>query len=239
MATNHQQSGTELILRLAASQLDSLGTLRHYTELRLAHDGDWLWLRGLPSTSLPLAMQQLPAQARYRLDAEGLLFPLGQKTPTGRLPQLNWQPLPEALPVELPPSALPAEIRTHCPVRLQPTDTPHPGFALCCQLQHWKSFGETAAQARLEQLRFAVSENNQVLIIGQPLPPLPGKEYWRRGQLLLPAGFDLEWPIIAPLLHDDAQSYLLLDKAGNAQEVELDCFVAARRSAIRLSPVEA
>ncbi|MGI4867421.1 MAG: hypothetical protein ACRYFZ_26110 [Janthinobacterium lividum] len=192
---------SERLLVLAAHDLAALGAVRAVPNLQVAAEGGQLWLRGLPATGeLPLAVRALPAIAAYTLDAQNRLFPTGQLTPTGRLPALTWQPIREFLPLEIPTAALPAQAAPAYRVQLVPSARAAGGAALLTTLAAWLAYAETAPEIRLRGLRFAVSAEARVLLLGTPLPPLAGQEHWLTEGLLLPAGFDFEAPFLAPLL---------------------------------------
>jgi hypothetical protein len=232
---------TERILVLAATQRAALGTVRDQPGLRAADDGaGQLWLRGLPATGpLPLALRQLPALAGYEADAEGRLFPVSRPTPTGRLPLLAWQPLAAFLPLEMPTAALPGQRPAPVPVRLLPSAQPRPGAALLTTLAALRSYAEAAPAVRLASLRFAVSALGQALVVGTPLPPLPGQEYWLSAGLLLPAGFDFEVPLVAQLLASQrpspAADILLFFPEGQYEILPIAQLRPVTRSAVRLT----
>jgi hypothetical protein len=232
---------TERILMLAAAQRAALGTVRDQPGLRAAPDETGqLWLRGLPATSpLPLALRQLPALASYAADAEGRLFPDGKPTPTGRLPLLAWQPLARFIPLEMPTAALPGQHPAPMPVRLLPSGRPRPGAALLTTLAALQSYAEAAPAVRLAGLRFAVSARGQALVLGTPLPPISGQEYWLSAGLLLPAGFDFEVPLVAQLLASQrpgpAADVLLFFPDGEYELLATTQLHPVSRSAVRLT----
>ena len=103
----------------------------------------------------------------------------------------------------------------------------------------WKQYAKTASETRLFATRFAVSEKNKVLIIGDPLPSLPGIEYWQTGNVLLPAGYDFELSIMEEFvnkkLNENKSAVILFDKDGSWQRIDKTFFVVSKRSAIRLT----
>ena len=126
-------------------------------------------------------------------------------------------------------------------LQLLPSTEYHPGVALKVKLADWQVYAETAPEIRLSALRFALSAAGDVLVMGEPLPPLPGIEYWLRDSILLPAAYDLEWPLVAGLFNQRENSkgsyFLLFEKDGNWQKIEKRCFVPASRAGIRQSKV--
>jgi hypothetical protein len=233
---------TERILVLAEAQRAALGTVRDQPGLRAADtDAGQLWLRGLPATGpLPLALRQLPALASYEADAEGRLFPGGRPTPTGRLPLLAWQPIQAFIPLALPTAALPGRPPAPVPVQLLPSAAPRPSAALLTTLAALKSYAEAAPAVRLAGLRFAVSARGQALVMGTPLPPLPGQEYWLSAGLLLPAGFDFDVPLVAMLLAGQQvaapEDVLLFFADGQYEVIAAAQLHRLTRSALRLTP---
>lgn len=231
---------TERVLVLAEAQRAALGTVRDQPGLHAAPDAaGQLWLRGLPGAGpLPLALRQLPALSSYAADAEGRLFPEGRPTPTGRLPPLAWQPLAAFIPLEIPTAALPGQRPAPIPIRLAPSAQARPGAALLTTLAALAGYAETAPAVRLAGLRFAVSGRGQALLLGTPLPPLPGQEYWASAGLLLPAGFDFEVPLVADLLAGQraaGSDVLLFFPDGQCETVAAAHLHPVTRSAVRLT----
>ena len=226
-------------LLLAEKDAPALGAVRTLPGAQAARHEGHIWLRiDEGKGGLPLMVKQLPAVQTYTATPDGLLFPPGRSTPVGTLPRLVWQPLPDFAPVELPPSALPAEVKAQVPgFRLVASGRGERSIALLTDWPTWAQWADGAPEARLHRLRFAVSSNRQVLVIGDMLPPIPGQEYWNRDLLLLPAGYDLEFPVLAVLakqrLAPDNDAVILLDPSGTWEKVPAGQFVAALRSAVR------
>lgn len=229
----------ELILVLPAARHAALATVRDQPGLQcaLAPDGR-LWLRGLP-VAPPLPVQQLPAEARYHLGPAGQLFPVGRATPTGQLPlDLAWQPVRTFAPLMLPVAALPGQLPAPVPAALVPLPDSRPGAAILTTLAAWQQYAETAPAIRLQPLQFAVAGPRRVLVLGTPLPPVPGLELWQHGRLLLPAGLgfasELVTALVVSRLSPDAD-YLLFNADGGWERVPEANLVPATRSAVRLT----
>jgi hypothetical protein len=230
----------ELILILAARDREALGAVRCLPGLRVAEAGGQLWLRGIPTDVTPdLRLRQLPAVQTYLLDEGEYLFPAGGLTPVGRLNDMHWTPLAAYIRPELPTSALPGKGVGRYPVRLVPSGRAEAGTALVTELAVWRQYATTAPEVRLQGLHFAASENDQVLVLGTPLPPVPGKEYWLTHNLLLPAGFDFELPLAAGLLaaklNPRNDAVLRFAPDGRWEKIPKEALVPASRSAARLT----
>lgn len=238
MATNNAHRITELIIVLSQADKTALGAVRCLPGLQAASDKECIWVRGIIPVNQPdIRIRQLPALHTYRLDEANNLFAPGALTPVGKLPSLTWQPLPEFIPVTLPVSAMPGKVMQRHAVKLLPSLTNTAGNALLTSLDTWKQYAETAPKARLQAIRFAASANNQVLLTGLPLPPLPGKEYVLNHGILLPVGYAFDPPriitIIAAQLNPLQDAFLLFDTESNWESIPLQNFVTATRSGIR------
>lgn len=227
------------VLVFSEKNAAALGTVRTLPGAQAARHEGHIWLRiAGEKNEIPLIAKQLPAVHTYMARPDGLLFPPGGSTPVGTLPQLVWQPLTDFVPVELPPSALPAQVTEQVPgFRVVPSERGERSIALLTDWPTWAQWAESAPEARLHRLRFAVSSKRQVLVLGDMLPPIRGQEFWNRDLLLLPAGYDLEFPVLAMLakqrLAPDNDAIILLDPSGAWEKVPASQFVAALRSAVR------
>ena len=239
--TTVPMTNKELIIILAARDREALGAVRCLPGLRVAEADGRLWLRGIPTDVAPdLRLRQLPAVQTYLLDKSEYLFPAGGLTPVGKLDEMPWTPLAAYIRPELPTSALPGKVEEgRYPVRLVPSGRAEAGGALVTELAGWREYAATAPEVRLQGLRFAASEHDQVLVLGTPLPPVPGKEYWLTHNLLLPAGYDFELPLSAGLLaarlNPRNDAVLLFRPDGNWERIPQEALVTASRSAARLT----
>lgn len=230
----------ELIIVLSQTDKAALGTVRCLPGLEAAQDDGFIWVRGIPAQSAPdLRIRQLPGLHTFILDADNNLFPPNGLTPVGKLKTLNWEPLSSFITVKLPVSALPGTINQLHAIRLIPSGRLQEGNALLTDLNTWKAYGENAPLVRLQQTRFAASEKNKVLIMGTPLPALPGKEFVLQDTLLLPAGFEFDPPVISTLiinrLNPSKEAWLLFEIDGTWEKIPKESFVSSTRSAIRLT----
>ena len=230
----------ELILVLTARDREALGAVRCQPGLRVAEATGQLWLRGIETDATPdLRLRQLPAVQTYLLDEGDCLFPVGGLTPVGKLPNLRWTSLAAYIRPELPTSALPGKPEGRYPVKLVPSNRAEAGGALVTGLAVWQQYTATAPEVRLQGLRFAVSENDQVLVVGTPLPPVPGKEYWLTHNMLVPSGFDFDLPLatglLAAKLNPHNNAVLRFQPDGSWEKIPKEALVPASRSAARLT----
>ena len=227
----------EQILILQKKDKAALGAVRCIANLKAAMQEEEIWIRGIDFQTKDLRIQQLPAVKIYRLGEENLLFPNKKITPVGKLPELEWESLQTFIAVEAPVSAMPGEVQDSLLIRLVVAKEEQNVEALLIDLKAWKEYAATAPQIRLEQIQFAVSENDEVLICGTPMIPLPGKTFWLRGNVLLPSGYDLEMPVFAKMIQKrldrEGASFILFRENGTWEKIAFQDLIKGQRSAIR------
>lgn len=226
------------IFQLAQKDKDSLGTVRCFPGLEAVVQEGQIWLR-LPQLEqgIPLDIQRLPIEQTFVLDPSNLLFPKGKQTPIAKIGKLDWVPLIDFIPVSLPVSSIPGYAKeSYLPqlIRSQEEQT------LSGLRTSWASFytyAIHAPQARLEVLSFAASDNGEVLLLGHPLPPIPGNAYWQQHDLLIPAGYHFDLPWIAPLLNKSlnraGMHFILFDQKGQWSKVPKKAVLQVSRAAVR------
>lgn len=228
------------IFKLRRRDRDSLAAVRNHGLLWAADTADFIWLK---SQSAPdVLLRQLPVLETYITDEQDRLFIPGALTPVGVLPVLEWSTLPAFLPVQVPVAAMPARMPGKIPVRLKASAESRPGNALLCDLKIWKQYGETAPSTRLDVLSYAVSESAQVIITGNPLPALPGIEYWSPGHgLFFPCGYEPELPLysllLGPKLNPDGLSMVLFHQDGSFDCISKRFLIKSTRSGIRQTTI--
>lgn len=231
----------EMIIVLPLVQLETLGSIRTWPDLLVALSGDEIWVRGIPVESTDIQLRKLPILHTYLADFDGRLFLPGKQTPHNTLKRMTWEALTSFLTVELPVSALPGKNRQTLSVKLAPAPQTAEPAAIITNLAYWKAYADDAPLIRLQELNFAVCASEEVLVIGAPMPSLPGKAFVLRNNLLLPAGYDFEplaaGAFIATQFAADKGAMILFHPDGQWERIPMHCFVQATRSAIRLTNV--
>ncbi len=230
----------KLLLLLSIKNIEYLGEFRDSQSLEIALDNELLWVRGFNESSDNLVeTKKLPTESIYYLDEDNNIFLPDKLTPIDKLKKLNWQPINEFIKAEFPKSLSPAKIENvnSYSIKIIPSDKEKKSQALLTDSDLFKNYVISALEVRLAKLIFALSENNQVLIIGDILPPLQGKTYWIKDNILLPNGFDFEIPIIAKIISEKIDnkkaSYIVFDKESNYQKISKDFFAKVSRYAVR------
>jgi hypothetical protein len=236
----------EFVVILSEQDRFSLMDMRTLPKVQAAvfveNDTPNIWLRGIFGKEKPsIEIQKLPIQQLFVLK-EGLLFPINGLTPLSKLPLLTWQLLTDFMPIELPTSAFPAVVEATTAVHLVVSEQEQKGVALLTAFKDWLNYVETAPDIRLQQLKFAASDKEKVLIMGDVLPPIQGQTFWQDAQVLIPCGQAFEWAITARLLSKKyklTKTALLLFsdslEVELPQRIDLENFVNASRSAVRFT----
>jgi hypothetical protein len=108
---------------------------------------------------------------------------------------------------------------------------------LMMNLDDWREFALNAPEVRLRQLRFAVDEAGHVVVRGEPLPPVRGRQFVLDGNIAVQAGFTWEPAVSADVLSRrlglSAEALALFHDDGTFSRIESEQFVPATRSAVR------
>lgn len=230
----------EYVFKLLEKDKDALGTVRCMDGLKVAEYDGYIWLRGISiSAEIPLQLKQLPVKNTYTVNEYQQIFDIGKLVPIAQLQQLHWQPIASYITVEAPTAALPGVTNERTTIKLVASAEEKDSSALLTTLTIWKQYAETASAIRLAPLQFAVSENDEVLIIGTPLPPLPGKSFWQLGGLYLPDGYVFEFTMAASFINKQLNAkqdaILVFNTDGSYHRIDRSFFIPAKRSAIRLT----
>ena len=241
MAKDNPHELIKMVLQLASKDKYLLGTVRCLPNLQALETAQHIWLKGIDAENIPLLLQQLPSIGRYYVDAQQRLFPVGALTPVGILVEGDWQSIQQFIPVAIPSAAFSGKTEKQYAIQLVPAEIARKAAALLVNLSAWKKYVDGAPQLRLDQLKIAVSATNEVLIVGYPLPPIPGKAYWQQDLLLIPNGYDFDLSnmasLLATALNKKQNAYLLFQETGTYQRVFLEQLVPTTRSAVRLSGI--
>ena len=190
------------LLEIEQQHLDYLGPVRHWGQLRMAASPDCYWISGLTADQLESPeIKSIPFKHLY-FEKDQLLFHRGGLVPVKKLPELLvWTPLERGLPLDLPSfNHNYFGITEKLKLRLVPSGKEEEPAALLTSIAILRNYILTAPAVRLRRLLWVILDD-QALILGHPLLPLPGDSFWQKGDVLLPAGLDWEWPVLEPTLN--------------------------------------
>ncbi|QEH35981.1 hypothetical protein OJF2_45390 [Aquisphaera giovannonii] len=228
--------------RLPAASLALLAGLRRVpgVTVTVTTAGERAWVRWDPaSTEVLESIRPIPGAELY-VRRGGLWYRLGHRLPAFDVPadDAGGMPLHRALvplPVR-PESPGDAAIRA-VELALVPDATARPATAMECSLGELAAWIEMAPAARIEPLR-AARAGDRVLVLGRPLPPMPGaRRFWGRS-VLTPLGLRPEPALPEPSLCEAlgaAGGEVLILTTEGTEAVPLAAFRPLTRAGIRLA----
>ena len=198
----HASNHINYFLQVDKTSLEDLGLLRNWSNVKIAFDADQIWLKDLDfAQANSSAVKSIPFKKIYS-EKDGKLFPQNSLLPERNVPALLWSPIDRGLPVKLPAfNHNFFGIHQKLKMKLVASDKEQESVATLVSLKDLKNYIQTAPAVRLQNLSWTVIENS-ALVIGKPLLPIRGKNFWQREELLIPAGYDLELYALANELNE-------------------------------------
>lgn len=230
----------EIVLLLSKKNLASVAEIRCKENIFIAEENEHLWLKAINQENFDIDLKKIPSLKTYFLK-ENYLFEQKNVIPSKKIPLLRWYPVTDFIRPDFSVSLPSGQNKESYSIKIIKSDKFHDSDAILTDLSTLKIFANSAPEIRLKKLLFAVSNSGKVIIVGNPLPSIPGNDYWLNGNLLLPCGYDFEIPVISSFISDklDPQrvSYIIFDKNGDWQRIFRENFVTMTRSGIRLTRV--
>lgn len=228
---------------LLSGRVTDLAALRLFPNIEFAEIAGAYWLRGSSlDDALEHELKKIPGLSRFALLPSDKLRPIDSRIPDRTLPSALWQPLKEAVRATLPVAALSGENMQRIPLVLVRDAEERPALALMLSLDAWLEFAAGASLARLALLRFAAMENREVLVLGSPLPGMPGLRYAGNEAILVPCGFTwspkVEPGVLRQLFELQPDDWVILHEDHTHQVIRAEQFVPASRSAARRTVAE-
>ena len=196
-------NGVTCFLCIAAEHIEYLGAIRHWNNLQVGVEGALIWIKDLTGKQVDaVEVKSIPYKELYHASG-GQLFLLGSLLPHRNIPSLHWAPVEKGLPVRLPAfNHNYFGIHDKIAARLVFSAQEKEACALVVALENLKTYMETAPAVRLQNLSWALADNEKAIILGTPLLPLQGDPFWCSGDFLLPAGYALELHALAGTLNE-------------------------------------
>lgn len=238
MAANPADDLTHF-MRITADQADLLGRIRHWNNLKIAFDGNDIWVRDLSAEQLQHTdIRSIPSKKLYYQSGQKL-FPEGSLLPEATVPAVLWTPIERGLPLRLPARTPATAVTETIRIQLVPSEEEYEAFALLCDVRALEKYMHSAPAVRLQNLQWTLAGAHKALITGTPLLPLPGNVYWRRNNQLLPAGYHFEWQLLSDVINrrldPGNDSWIVWDASGNWFRVAKKDIKPLRTGSFRLS----
>ncbi len=181
-----------------------LGTIRVWSNLKIAFDGKDIWVKDFTHQQIhSVEVKSIPYKTIF-YSKGAKLYLHNSLLPDRNIPaSLLWTQIDRALPISLPDlNHNYFGIQEKISIALVASETEAEAVAMITSLDVLKQYIETAPAIRLEHLFWTILQNKDVLLIGKPLLPITGQTYWRQEDVLLPVGFDFDLSILAGKLID-------------------------------------
>jgi hypothetical protein len=223
---------------LPASAAHSVARLRLEPGIRAAMEADILWLRGeREDDAFRRAIAQVPPATIYSIGSDGMVTAVGDRLPSGPLPDLSWTPISQFVRVTMPRSLLPGAVEGFATLTLAPSDHPRLANALLTTLFQFAAWADDAPDFRFRPLRYAVS-GDRVLVVGEPVPSIDGLRFYEVEGLCIPCGFDIQPPIDAVSVRTIlalAATDLALFEVDRWHRIPGDALTPVSRASVRLT----
>lgn len=227
-------------IRLALEDAGALASLRLVPGVEVSVRETEIWARCQHhDESLDATLRGLPVVTRYAWLEEDLLIEEGRRIPSGTLPPGPWTPINQWMVPRLPLAASAYQFSETQQLSLKRSTVETPANLLLTSLQDWISYASTVSEIRLAQLTFAVNDQEQTLIRGNPLPPLPGQRWTEVEGVGIPLGY--EWhPTVSPttlarVWGTSPHRLVLWHPDGRAEWIQSEQFIPASRTNVRAS----
>jgi hypothetical protein len=187
----HLANDISYYLSVAVSHKDTLGSIRHWSQLKIGYEEELIWIKDLSFAQMDaLEVKSLPQKSLYYAKDQKL-FPLGSLLPERYIPSLLWTPIERGLPLQLP--ALNHNyfgLTEPIHIELTLSHVEQEAFALLTPLAVLQEYIRMAPEIRLKNLDWVLVGKEKSLVLRTPLLPIQGQVFWRKGNSLLPAGYD-------------------------------------------------
>jgi hypothetical protein len=194
-------NGISYYLSVAIGEKDNLGTLRNWSNLKVAFDKNKVWVTGFELAQIEsVAVKSIPSKNIY-YSKNAQLFLQNSLLPDQKEPAFLWTPIERALPLELTNfNNNYFGIEEGVKMKLISTDNEQRAIAMLLELNLLKTFVESAPAIRLDNLTWTLLNKKDALLFGTPLLPIDGEAFWLNEGMLLPVGYQFELDSLVKLV---------------------------------------
>ncbi|MEO1051304.1 MAG: hypothetical protein AAFX87_11805 [Bacteroidota bacterium] len=228
------------LIKIHVDQLDHLGQVRHWTNLRIAKDAKHYWVSGFTEEQIEdVALKSIPFIEVFYTRENGL-FPYGSKLPIAKAPSFLWSPIVKGLPISKHDwNHNYFDVDGKIDIKVVQSDNEQEAVAMKVSMHILKAYLDTAPAIRLQHLSWVILDSKHALVYGAPLLPIAGEAYWERASFLLPTGYDLELHILAETVskavNQEVENWIFWQKDENYSLINKDLFKPLSLSSFRLS----
>lgn len=231
---DHIEGDIKYLARIPVSSFDQLSVVYNWNHLLMAHEEGYYWLKGLSVDEMDsVEIKSITGIQRFQSKL-GKLYPFQDLLPIANEPSCLWTPIKRAIHLELPSKNHNFfDLAPSIAVKITPSEETKSAHCLRCSLDNFGEYVKSTTSIRLKNLLWTVM-GSDALVLGSPMLPLPGESYWNEASMIIPSGYDLEFPILSRTidrrLNPDGRCYLLWDKDGKYMRIPKSSFVPLTRS---------
>jgi hypothetical protein len=184
------------------AHIDDLAKLRQWNNLKVGFEEDTIWIRDFDYAQIhSITVKSIPFKSVY-YEKDNKLILINNFLPDRVLPSLLWTSIDRALTVNLPSlNHNFFNIEEKVSIRLITTDNEAEAVAMITNRQMLKNYISEAPIIRLQKIYWSILDLDEVILLGTPLLPLPGKVFWQRNDFLLPTGIDFDLHLLTTVLN--------------------------------------
>lgn len=197
--------------------MDDLGTIRHWSNLRIAFEQDLIWLKGFSEEQLNSVEVKSIWDKKVYYEKDAKLFLKDSLLPDRNIPSLLWSGIDRGLPVKL--SSLNHNffgLEERLKITIVPSEIEREAVAMAVSLSALESYITTAPAIRLKGINWAIIKPNIAFLLGRPLLPVSGEVYWQKDDFIIPAGYDINPPLLTnainSILNPEGTSWIIWNK---------------------------
>jgi len=164
----------------------------------MAYEDEFIWIRGFSKVEIERTeVLQLPAAHRFML-RETNLYRIGNQLPDRVEPSLLWTPIHRGLRLKLPNQNFNyfGIDQSHA-ISITPSNQAKPITATLIDLKSLQAYISTASNIRVQNLKWTIIDQQNAFVIGTPLLPVWGDEYYQQACFFISAGWKIRYQKMA------------------------------------------
>lgn len=235
---NHLEK--DYLLSLAIEHKPFLAQIRHWGNLKVGVEDGHIWIKDFTVAQWHSAeAKSIPFASRFLVN-DSLLFPEGSRLPIRKVPALLWSPIDKSIVVKKPDlNNNYFGINENIPVGIRQSNIEKAISASIINLNVLLRYLEQAPNVRTNKLQWCILGNSNAFIIGHPVLPVKGDDYWQSNSFFIPAGFSFKWQIlessIEQKLNADFRYWIVWNKDDSFIKISKEALKPLTLSSIRLS----
>ena len=225
-------------LLIEKRNLDDIAALRAWANLKVAFDKDLVWVSNFDFVQIEsVEVKSIPSKMVY-YSKDAKLYPQNSLLPERNEPALLWTPIMRALPITI--SSYNHNyfgIEEEISIKIVPEEVEKQAEVMLLSLESLKVYAETAAEVRLQNLKWLVLDSKLALIFGRPILPIEAQVFWLNQDSILPVGHNFELPLLTEIignkLNPKKDSWIVWNSDTSYFKVNKDLMMPLSLSSVR------